>query len=319
MKYRSFGRAGWQISEIGCGMWGMAEWTGATDVDTEKALDCAVENGCNFFDTAWWYGKGKSEQLLGALVKRHAQNKLYLATKIPPKNTTWPAKPESLLSDCFPADHIREYVEKSIANLNAPIDLIQFHVWQDAWAHDLSWLEPLQKLKDQGKISAIGISVNRGEPDNCMQTLQTGLIDSVQVVYNIFDQSPEDNLFPYCKDHTIAIIARVPLDEGMLSGTFTRETRFPATDWRASYFNEENLNASMERIEKLATVLPQGMTMPEMALRFILSNPIVSTTIPGMRSVRHVVPNTGASDAGPLPEDLLMTLKEHRWIKKKKR
>jgi aryl-alcohol dehydrogenase-like predicted oxidoreductase len=197
MKYRTFGRTEWQISEIGYGMWGMAGWTGSDDQESERSLDLAVERGCNFFDTAWVYGKGKSEQLLGALVKRHPGKRFYLATKIPPKNFIWPSRREFTLDVCFPPDHIIEYTEKSLANLGVEtIDLMQFHVWEDNWATDERWQKTLEDLKKAGKIRAVGISVNRWEPDNSLETLKTGRIDAVQVVYNIFDQAPEDHLFP---------------------------------------------------------------------------------------------------------------------------
>jgi aryl-alcohol dehydrogenase-like predicted oxidoreductase len=316
MQYRTFGRTGWQVSEIGCGMWGLAGWTGSEDAESEEALDCAVDNGVNFFDTAWGYGGGKSEQILGRLLKRHSGKKLYAATKIPPKNLKWPSKPEYTLDACFPPEHIVEYVEKSLKNLDAPIDLIQFHVWEDGWARDVRWQNAIARLKQQGKVKAVGVSVNRWEPENCCETIKTGLIDSVQVIYNIFDQSPEDVLFPLCREHNIAIIARVPFDEGTLAGVVTLDTKFPKDDWRASYFVPENLTASVERVEKIKKVLPADIELPRAALRFILSNPIVSTTIPGMRRAKHVQSNCTASIDGPLPKELLAVLKKHRWDRK---
>lgn len=313
MRYRSFGRTGWQVSEIGYGMWGLAGWTGSNDLESEASLDAAAERGCNFFDTAWGYGEGKSEQMLGRLVKRQAGKKIYVATKIPPKNFKWPSKRGYTLDDCFPPDHIADYTAKSLRNLDAAIDLLQFHVWEDSWADDSRWQEAVAKLKRQGKVHAIGVSVNRWEPENCLRTIETGLIDSVQVIYNIFDQSPEDRLFPFCKEHGIAVIARVPFDEGTLSGAVTADTKFPADDWRGTYFVPENLAASVERVERLKKILPPGMPLPQMALRFILSNPVVSTTIPGMRKSAHVESNASASNAGPLGTALLDELKKHRW------
>jgi aryl-alcohol dehydrogenase-like predicted oxidoreductase len=316
MNYRSFGKTGWKVSEIGCGMWGLAGWTGSDDAASDEALDAAVERGCNFFDTAWGYGNGKSEQILAKLVKRHPGKKLYLATKIPPKNLKWPSKPDYKLDECFPADHILEYAEKSLSNLDAPIDLLQFHVWEDGWADDTRWQEAMARLKRQGKVSAVGVSVNRWEPENCLATLRTGLVDSVQVIYNIFDQSPEDRLFPLCKELGIAVIARVPFDEGTLARAVTLDTKFPAGDWRASYFVPENLTASVERAGRLSAILPKGMTLPEMAIRFILSNPDVSTTIPGMRRKSHVLSNMAAAEAGKLDKALLGELRQHRWDRK---
>jgi aryl-alcohol dehydrogenase-like predicted oxidoreductase len=317
MEYRRFGRTGWQVSEIGYGMWGMAGWTDSDDRQSDRSLDIAVESGCNFFDTAWGYGHGKSENILGRLVNRHPDKRLYLATKIPPKNMKWPAKADYKLADCFPADHIIEYTEKSLKNLGVEtIDLQQFHVWEDSWAENEEWQRAIEKLKADGKIQHMGISVNRWEPENVLNTLHTGHISSVQVIYNIFDQAPEDKLFPVCRKLDIATIARVPFDEGTLTGTLTKETTFPEEDWRSTYFVPENLNASVDRAGQLKPRIPAGMTLAEMALRFILSNPDVSTTIPGMRKEQHVTSNLGASDGKGLPEELLAKLKSHRWDRK---
>ena len=314
MQYRTFGRTGWKISEIGYGMWGMAGWTGSESEEVNHALDKSVEMGCNFFDTAWAYGNGLSEEILNALLKRHSEKKLYTATKIPPKNRKWPSRPEFKLKDVFPADYIIEYTEKSLKNLGVEtIDLQQFHVWEDGWANEEEWKEAITRLTQQGKVSAWGISINRWEPDNSLETLRTGLIDAVQVIYNIFDQAPEDNLFPLCRESNIGVIARVPFDEGTLTGTMTKETTFPKDDWRSTYFVPQNLNASIDHADALKPVIPTGMTMPEMALRFILSNPDVSTTIPGMRKIKNVIANMQASDGEGLPAALLEELKQHRW------
>lgn len=314
MEYRIFGRTGWNVSEIGYGMWGMAGWTGSEDQESEAALDAAVERGCNFFDTAWAYGSGKSEQLLGRLVKRHPNTRLYLATKIPPKNGKWPARRDYKLDDCFPPEYIVEYTEKSLENLGVEtIDLMQFHVWDDSWATDDRWQRSLEDLQRAGKIRAVGISVNRWEPENCLETIKTGKIDAIQVIYNIFDQMPEDHLFPLCEQYQVGVIARVPFDEGTLTGTLTKDTTFPKEDWRSTYFVPENLNASVDRAERLTAILPAGMTLPELALRFILSSKHVSTTIPGMRKTKHVHANTAVSDGKLLSPELLAELRNHRW------
>jgi len=314
MQYRTFGRTGWQVSEIGYGMWGLAGWTGSDKAEVLRALQRSVELGCNFFDTAWGYAEGVSEQILGQLLKDNADKKLYAATKIPPKNRKWPSKPEFSLDDVFPTDYIVEYTEKSLKNLSVDtIDLMQFHVWEDGWADRDDWKEAITRLTDQGKVRAWGVSVNRWEPDNCLDTLRTGLIDAVQVIYNIFDQNPEDQLFPLCQELNIGVIARVPFDEGTLTGTFTKDTTFPADDWRSTYFVPENLNSSVDHADALKPLIPTGMTMPELALRFILANPDVHTTIPGMRQIRNVEANTAVSDGQPLSASLLDELKVHRW------
>jgi len=314
MNYRTFGRLGWQVSDIGYGMWGMAGWTGSDDDQSENSLDLAVELGSNFFDTAWGYGEGKSEELLGALVKRHPDKKLYTATKVPPKNFTWPSKSHFKLEDVFPYDHIMEYTEKSLKNLGMDtVDLLQFHVWEDAWADQDEWKRAVEQLKQDGKIQGIGLSLNRWEPNNGLKTIHTGLIDAVQVIYNIFDQAPEDQLFPLCEKKEIGVIARVPFDEGTLTGTFTHETTFPEDDWRSTYFVPENLHSSVDLADAVKAVLPQDISMPEAALKFILANPTVSTIIPGMRKARHVRSNIGCSDSEPLPDDVFQELKKHRW------
>ena len=233
VKLRTFGRLGWQVSEVGYGMWGMAGWTGSDDAESHTSLDRAIALGCNFFDTAWAYGDGHSEHLLGATLRRHPGKRLYVATKIPPKNRRWPAKPSYSLDDVFPPDHIREYCERSLENIGVDrIDLLQFHVWSDHWAADTRWQRAVDDLKRENLVEGVGVSINRWQPDNALDALATGLIDAVQVVYNVFDQSPEDRLLPYCQQHDIAVIARVPFDEGSLTGTLTAESlmaggRFP--------------------------------------------------------------------------------------------
>ena len=335
MQYRTFGRMGWDVSEIGYGMWGMAGWTGSDDEESRRSLDRAVELGCTFFDTAWAYGEGRSEQLLGELLKRHPDKRLYTATKIPPKNRKWPARSEYALDEVFPADYIREYTEKSLRNLDvATVDLQQFHVWTDAWAADDRWQRAVSSLKEEGLVRAIGISINRWQPANVLKALATDLIDSVQVVYNIFDQAPEDELFPECRRRNIAVIARVPFDEGSLTGTLTADTKWPEGDFRNIYFQPDNLRQTLERVDALQRFLrspesrerrePAGesegrspsattMTLPELALRFILQEPTVSTVIPGMRRLKNVETNIAASDPRPLPRDVMDELRRHRW------
>ena len=281
MKYRRFGRSNWQVSEIGYGMWGLAAWKGTDMDEVLKGLDRAVELGCNFFDTAWAYGDGKSELILNALLKKYSNKKIYAASKIPPKNRQWPSKRGADINDVFPNKYIEKYVDGSLKNLGLEkIDLMQFHVWEDEWAGIDEWKNIIENISKKGKVERWGISINRWEPENGLRTLETGKIDSVQVIYNIFDQSPEDRLFPLCKKLDIGVIARVPFDEATLTGHYTKKTTFPKGDWRNIYFNKENLYESVERAEALRPYIPPKMDMPEMALRFILSNPDVHTTIP---------------------------------------
>jgi len=323
VKYRRFGRTGWNVSEIGYGMWGMGGWTGSDDDESMEALQQSVDLGCNFFDTALAYGDGHSESLLGRLIRNNKANqgggskRLYVATKVPPKNLQWPSRREYKLDYCFPPGFFEKSVEASLKDLGIEtIDLIQFHTWEDSWIDDDRWIRKIEELKKRGLIRAVGISINRWEAWNGVRAVREGLVDAVQVIYNIFDQSPEDELFPACREHNVAVIARVPFDEGSLAGTLTRESKWPKGDWRNIYFVPENLNPTIDRVERLKALVPPGMTLPEIALRFILMNPDVSTIIPGMRKPRNVISNMASSDAPPLPNALYSELRKHRWDRK---
>ena len=316
MQYRTFGRTGWQVAEIGYGMWGMGGWTGSDDAESLASLHRSVELGCNFFDTALAYGEGHSEKLLGQLLKAYPNQKLYTASKIPPKNRKWPATPEYDIADVFPYDYLIAMTDTSLKNMDVEqVDLMQLHVWDDHFTADDGWKRAVETLKSSGKIGAFGISINRWEPANVLEALRTGLIDAVQVVYNIFDQNPEDELYPLCRELNIGVIARVPFDEGSLTGTFTKDTRFPKEDWRSNYFTPETVAETVERIDAFKPLIPAGMSMPEFALRFILAEPTVSTIIPGMRKLRNVEANIAASDGKALSADLVDALRPHRWVR----
>ncbi len=314
MKTRRFGRLGWGVSEIGYGMWGMAGWTGSQDVESLASLQRAIDLGCNFFDTAWAYGDGHSEELLGKALRANAGKKLYVATKVPPKNRQWPSKRDFTLDESYPPEYVFDYVDKSLKNLGAEsLDLIQYHTWEDGWLDDPRTAQTLEKLRKSGKVRGVGISMNRWEPWNGIRAVQSGLVDAVQVIYNIFDQNPEDELFPACRAKDVAVIARVPFDEGTLTGTLTLESKWPADDWRSTYFVPENLLSSVEHADALKYLIPPGSSMAEMALRFILNNPDVATIIPGMRKIKNVEANIAASGKGPLPAVLHAELQKHRW------
>jgi aryl-alcohol dehydrogenase-like predicted oxidoreductase len=314
MQYRRFGRTGWNVSEIGYGMWGMAGWTGSEDAESIASLQRSVDLGCNFFDTAWAYGDGHSEQLLGKVLRANPGKKLYTATKVPPKNREWPARREFSLDDCYPPEYIEEYVEKSLANMGVKtLDLIQLHTWEDKWLDDKRLIPVIDRLRRTEKVRAFGLSLNRWEPWNGVRAVQSGVVDAVQVIYNIFDQNPEDDLFPACKEKDVAVIARVPFDEGSLTGSLTLESKWPAGDWRNTYFVPENLKSTVAHVEELKKVRRGGISLAEMALRFILSNKEVSTIIPGMRKIANVEANVAASDRGPLPGPVQEELRKHRW------
>ena len=302
------------MSEVGYGLWGMGGWSGSNDDESLAALERAIEKGCTFFDTALAYGNGRSEQLLGRVLAHRRDVRVVVATKIPPKNLKWPALASYPLDDVFPADHIRASTETSLRHLGLnTIDVQQFHVWSDSWATDERWQRAVDDLKREGLVRAIGISVNRWEPENVLRALDTGLIDCVQVVYNIFDQAPEDLLFPTCRARGVAVIARVPFDEGSLTGTMTPGMSWPDGDWRNLYFSREKLAATLPRVDEVKKDVPAGMTLPELALRFILASRDVTTVIPGMRRVTHVDANLAAGDGVPIAAATVARLRRHRW------
>lgn len=317
MNARTFGRLGWQVGEIGYGMWGMGGWTGSDDAESLASLDRAVELGCNFFDSALAYGRGHSDRLLGELVRRHPERRIYTATKIPPLNGQWPSRHGTPIAEVFPPDHIERSVHRSLEHSGLErFDLVQFHVWEDDWAEDDRWRRAVEDLRARRLVSGIGISLNRWKPWNGVRTVRSGAVDAVQVIYNVFDQAPEDDLFVATAEMNVAVIARVPFDEGSLTGTLKADSSWPEGDWRNTYFVPENLRATLERVERLVSLVPEGMTLAELALRFILSNPAVSTIIPGMRKLRHVEANIAAGDEGPLDAEILGRLRAHRWDRK---
>ena len=317
MKYRQFGRTGLRISEIGFGAWGIGKglWVGADDDISLATLKAARDSGINFFDTALAYGDGHSERLLARAFG--SSEEVIVATKVPPLNRVWPARAGSPLRQVFPREYVLQSLDQSLANLNrGQIDLYQFHVWTDEWTQQQEWLQTMQELRASGKVRAIGLSINDHQPANSLQALATGLIDTVQVIYNIFDQSPEDQLFPYCTQHDIGVIARVPFDEGSLTGNIRPDTRFPAGDFRNAYFHGDRPREIWDHVSKILADLDVRVEqLPALALRFCISQAAVSTVIPGMRSAKRVHANVAASDSGPLPAEIIAKLRKHRWVK----
>jgi len=315
MNQRSFGKPGWKVSEIGFGCWGMGGgWGPRDDAEAKQAVRRALELGVNFFDTAYVYGDGMSERILGEALQGSRQP-FRVATKVPAKTMEWPARPGMQIAKAFPVDWIVQCTERSLKNLGMErVDLQQMHVWTDAWADADEWRKAAEKLKREGKIRAFGVSVNDHEPESVLKLVATGEIDSVQVIYNIFDQRPAERLFPLAQEHGVAVIGRVPFDEGSLAGAFTPETRFPKGDWRAGYFKGERLQETCERVERLKSLLgAEAPTLPALALKFALSHPAVSTVIPGMRRIANVEANCAVSDGRLLPKEKLAALKEHAW------
>jgi aryl-alcohol dehydrogenase-like predicted oxidoreductase len=317
MEYRKLGKTDLSVSEIGHGLWGMGDWKDANDKESLDTLQMSLEMGCNFFDSAWAYGRGHSDQLLGKLIRNNPVARIIAASKIPPRNFKWPASAEDKLEEVFPRQHVLDYTGKILEGMGIDqIDLLQFHVWDDAWSDNDEWKQTISELKSRKLIQFFGLSLNRWEPWNGMKAIQTGLIDVVQVIYNIFDQAPEDELFPLCRKLNVGVIARVPLDEGGLSGRLTTDTHFPKGDWRGRYFGPENLDPTVERAQALNELLPKNMSLPEMALRFILANQTVSITIAGMRTLKHLQEDLSTSDGKGLPEELIVKLRAHRWDRK---
>jgi aryl-alcohol dehydrogenase-like predicted oxidoreductase len=318
MRYRKLGRTNFEISEIGYGAWGIGgvQWLGGADDESVRALRTALDLGLNFIDTALAYGDGHSEQLVGKVV-REIRQRIYVATKVPPKNWLWPARPGIGIDQVFPYRHIMDSAERSLKNLGLEtIDVLQLHVWNPEWIGCDDWRRASEDLKRSGKIRAFGVSINDHQPDSALELIGAGVIDTVQVIYNIFDQSPEARLFPLCLERNIGVIARVPLDEGALTGAVSETTRFEPGDFRESYFRGDRKKQVVERVAALKRDLA-GVdgTLPEIALRFTLSQPAVSTVIPGMRSVKNAVANCAVSGKGPLDAGTLAILKHHAWDK----
>lgn len=318
MRYRTLGKTGWQVSEIGYGAWGVGgkQWQGGSDEESLAALRRALELGVNFIDTALAYGDGHSERLVGRVV-REAQTRVYVATKVPPKNRLWPARRGISIEHVFPRDYIIRSTEDSLRNLGFDsVDLQQLHVWNPEWLEREEWRRAAEDLKQSGKIRAFGVSINDHDPDSALALIRTGLVDTVQVIYNIFDQSPQKHLFPLAIEQNIGVIARVPFDEGALAGAVGEDTVFPAGDFREFYFRKDRKKQVADRIQALRRDL-EGIdgTLPEIALRFCISHPAVSTVIPGMRKVRNVESNCRVSDQGGLDSPTLEILKRHAWDK----
>jgi aryl-alcohol dehydrogenase-like predicted oxidoreductase len=312
MHYRKLGRTNLEVSEIGYGAWGIGgkQWLGGQDDESLNALRRAIELGVNLIDTALAYGDGHSEKLVGQTV-RETGRKIYVATKVPPKNRIWPAK--GAIGEVFPHDYIVACAEESLRNLRLDsIDLLQLHVWSAEWTPRDEWRRALEDLKRSGKVRFVGVSATEHDPDSTLSVIETGLIDAVQVIYNIFDQAPEARLLPLAQKLNVGILARVPLDEGALSGKFTEDIKFPEGDFRDWYFRGDRRREVVQHVNALKRALG-AESVPDTALRFCLSHPAVSSVIPGMRTRAHVESNAALSDSGPLAADTLTMLKRHAW------
>ena len=313
---RRLGRTGLSVSEIGYGAWGIGAvmWLGAQDDESLSALNRAIDLGLNFIDTALAYGSGHSEKLVGQVVRERSE-RIVVASKIPPKNMQWPAPDGIDPDEAFPADWVRSCTERTLSNLGMDtLDVQQFHVWSDEWVGRGSWLEGVEALKDEGKIRFFGVSINDHQPSNAIKLVETGVVDTVQVIYNVFDQSPEDELLAACERSDVGVIVRVPFDEGALTGRLGPGAEFPEGDFRNDYFRDDRLQQVEDHVEAiLADLGIEREQLPEVALRYVLSRPEVSTVIPGMRTVRNVERNCAVGDGQGLPEEQAAALKAHRW------
>ena len=318
MQYRKLGRTNFKVSEIGYGAWGVGgkQWLGGSDDESLRAIRRAIELGLNFIDTALAYGEGHSERLVGQVV-RETPHKIYVATKVPPKNRLWPARPGIGIEDVFPYEYIIQCTEESLRNLRMDaVDLQQLHVWNPDWLQRDEWRRALEDLKTSGKARAVGISINDNQPNSALDIIRTGLIDTVQVIYNIFEQNPGKNLFPLAMEHDIGVLARCPLDEGALAGTITEESKFERDDFRGFYFRGDRKKQIVEHVEPLKKDLAAiESTLAEVALRFCLSHPAVSSVIPGMRRVANAEANAAVSEKGELDEKTMEILHRHAWDK----
>src|ERR671917_732509 len=318
MHYRKLGSTGLEVSEVGYGAWGIGKdaWLGAEDDESVRALHKAIDLGLNFMDTALAYGEGHSEKLIGQVLRERDET-VYVATKVPPSNLEWPARPGLRVEEISPGSYIKECTQTSLKNLGLEtIDVQQFHVWQDEWVGEGDWLEAVDDLKTEGKIRFFGVSTNDHEPQNVIRLIETGVVDTVEVIYNVFDQSPEDKLLPLCQERGVGVIVRVPFDEGALTARITPETEFEEGDFRNEYFKDDRKREVYERAQSIARDLGvEEERLPEVALRYVLSHPAISTVIPGMRSVRNVERNMAVADGEGLSERQVQKLKSHRWVR----
>jgi len=318
MKYRTMGKTGYKISEIGFGAWqiGGGSWGAQNDEDSIKALSDAVKKGVNFIDTAAGYGDGKSEKIIGKFIK-NAGKRIYIATKTPPLPGNWPPSPYCIAEERYPERYIRDNVNERLNNLGVDkLDILLLHTWTRAWNNNPTPLKILEKLKSEGKIENIGISTPEHDQNSVLDLMKNGLVDVIEVIFNIFEQEPAAQFLPTAKKYNIGIIGRVPFDEGSLTGKYTINTVFEEDDFRRDYFIGDRLKKTLERVEKVREdIKDTGLTLPQASLLFVLNQPSISTVIPGMRNVDQVEANTAVSDMPPLSKDIIAKLRKHNWLR----
>lgn len=318
MKYRTLGRTGVRVSEIGLGAWAIGGgWGTQSDDESIATLHQALDLGVNFIDTAAGYGNGHSEKLIAKVLRERPDRRdnIVVATKTPPAPGPWPPSPYCDPDVRYSEKYLRANVEERMRHLDTDrIDLLQLHTWTRAWNDDPRPLLTLRKLRDEGKIRFIGLSTPEHDQDCVVQLMRDGLLDTVQVIYNLFEQDPAAQLLPTAKKCDVGVIVRVVFEEGALTGKFTAQTTFPASDFRSRYFEGDRLRRTVARVEKIrADLAGTGYTLPQAALRFALDHPAVSTVIPGMRTTQQARDNAAASDLPPMPPELQRRMRAHQW------
>jgi aryl-alcohol dehydrogenase-like predicted oxidoreductase len=315
---RPFGRTGWDISEVAFGAWQLGGQWGPVDDDASvRALLDAYERGINFVDTAEMYGSGHSEEVVGRSLRDWTGARVYVATKVQPIHWPDPAESDPDIAAAYPAAYLRSSVEASLRRLGVDrLDLIQLHCWMPGGVHDQGWLTTLQAMREEGKIDRIGVSLRDHRADEGVAIAQSGLVDSIQVIYNIFDQSPEQGLLAAAAASQTAIIVRVALDSGSLSGAWT-----PASydEWApgsvlSTLFRGERFGQTLERVARIREVTdPFYESLDEAAIRFVLDAKEVSTVIIGMTSPERIERNLSFSDGGGLAPGLRDRLAGFEW------
>lgn len=317
MHFRKLGRTDIDVSEIGFGAWAIGGSWGAQDEnDSIAALNRALDLGVNFIDTAAGYGDGKSERIIGQVLKNRSE-KVWVATKTPPLPGHWPPSPYDVAEERYPEKYLRENVEERLRNLGTDcLDILQLHTWTRAWNKNPAPLDVLKKLQAEGKIRYIGISTPEHDQNSLIDLMRQGYLDVVQVIYNIFEQEPAAELLPAALEHNVGVLVRVVFDEGILTGKYTAETQFPEDDFRRNYFAGDRIERAVKRVQKIeADIANIALTMPQVALKFALAHPAVSTIIAGIRNVQQAEANVAASDGVALTPELLSKLREHAWLR----
>ncbi|MBN1834713.1 MAG: aldo/keto reductase [Spirochaetales bacterium] len=317
MKHRPFGKTGLEVSEIGFGAWAIGgSWGSQRDEDSIKALHRALDLGVNFIDTAAGYGDGRSERIVGKVLReRGEQGRVVVTTKTPPASGPWPPSPYCRWQDRYSEEYLRANVEERLRNLGTEtLDVLLLHTWTRAWNRDPQPLEILSKLKKEGKLRFFGVSTPEHDQNALVQLMRDGRLDAVEVIYNIFEQEPAAEFLPEAAEKGVGVIARMPFDESALTGKLTESTRFEEGDFRNNYFMGDRLSRTVREVRKVAADLEgSGYTLPQAAIRFVLAHRAVSLTIPGMRNLQQVEANVGVSELPDMPEDLQRRLRAHNW------